>query len=183
MSVPLEVPSNVDTTNLRSGPEINEALLGLLPLVGTWSGDGTVVIPATGEERRYTQRITVAHDGRPFLLWQAQAWMMNPDGSVMRAASRETGFWRPGGDGSGRGDEIELVLALNTGIVEVFTGTAGDQRWEIETATMGYTPSAKRPAGERRLIALIEGDLFYVEELALEPGDFRPHLNARLKRD
>jgi len=182
MTVPLEVPANVDTVDLRTGPEIHQALLGLLPLVGTWSGEGTVLVPATQDEIRYTQRITVAHDGRPFLLWNAQSWLMNPDGSVLRPASRETGFWRPGGDGSGHGDEIELVLALNNGIVEVFAGTAGDQQWELTTSDMGYAPSAKRPAGERRLLAIVEGDLFYAEELALEPGEFHPHLNARLTR-
>lgn len=178
----MSVPDSTDTTDLREGPEIHQALLGLLPLVGVWEGTGTVVIPESGEELPYTQRITVAHDGRPFLLWQAQAWLMNPDGGVLRAASREQGFWRPGGDGTGTGDEVELVIALNTGIVEVFTGLAGDQKWDVATSEIGYTPSAKRPAGERRLLAIIEGDLFYVEELAMKPGEFRPHLNARLAR-
>jgi hypothetical protein len=44
------------------------------------------------------------------------------------------------------------------------------------------TPTAKTVSGERRLYALVDESLVYAEELAIEPGDFRPHLNAQLSR-
>jgi hypothetical protein len=174
------VPAISDTTDLRSGPEINPALLALLPLVGSWAGHGTGLTPADQTEFRYGQRITVSHDGRPFLAYESHSWLLNPDGSVLRPAFRENGFIRNGaGEG---GEHLELVLATAAGIVEVFTGIAGDQRWEFATGAVGFTPTAKQVAGERRLYALVDETLAYAQELAIEPGDFRPHLSAQLSR-
>lgn len=172
------MPEPSDTTDLRAGPEINPALLAVLGLVGRWSGFGNGSKPVTGEEFRYAQRVSFAHDGRPFLSYESRAWLLNPDGSVLRPAFRENGFLRMGG----ASDELELVLATAVGIVEVFTGLAGDSRWELATAGVGFTPSAKQVAGERRLYALSGDQLSYAQELALAPGDYRPHLNASLTR-
>ena len=52
-----------DTTDLRSGPPIHDALLALLPLVGEWTGEGSGVSPA-GENFAFGQAIRFAHDGR-----------------------------------------------------------------------------------------------------------------------
>ncbi|HST48605.1 FABP family protein [Jatrophihabitans sp.] len=177
------VPEPADTTDLRSGPELNSALLAVLPLVGRWSGSGHGAKPATGEQFRYAQRVSFAHDGRPFLSYESRTWLLNPDGSVLRPAFRENGFLRMGAGGAGTTDELELVLATAVGIVEVFTGVAGDARWELAASGVGFTPSAKQIAGERRLYALTGEQLSYVQELALTPGDYRPHLNATLTRD
>ncbi len=174
----MTVPTSTDTADLRSGPETNQALLALLPLVGAWHGQGTVRVPASGEELAYAQRVSFSHDGRPFLIYSSQTWLVNPDGSVLRPASRECGFWRAG---PGQ-DDVELVLSLATGIIEVFTGIAGEHRWELATGVVGFTPTAKKLAGERRLYAMVDDTLTYVQELALEPGDFRPHLTAQLSR-
>src|SRR6266702_2322724 len=123
------LPELSDTTDLRVGPEINPALLGLLPLVGNWAGHGTVKIPATAESKQYAQRVTFSHDGRPFLTYASHTWLLNPDGTVLRPAFRENGFWRVGpGE-----DDLELVLATAAGIVEVFKGGAGHLRWEVLT--------------------------------------------------
>jgi THAP4-like, heme-binding beta-barrel domain len=176
---PAQVPRFSDTTDLRVGAEIHPALLAVLPLVGHWAGFGNGVKLATGEEFRYAQRLNFAHDGRPFLAYESATWLLNPDGSVLRPAFRERGFLRMG---SGQ-DELELVLSTAVGIVEVFTGVAGDQRWELATIGVGFTRSAKQVAGERRLYALSGDTLRYVEELALTPGEYRPHLNAGLTRD
>ena len=173
------VPERADTTDLRSGPELNPALLEVLPLVGEWAGRGTGSKPADDEPFSYAQRVTFSHDGRPFLSYQSQSWLLAPDGSVLRPAFRESGFLRPG---AGE-DELEWLLASAAGIVSVFGGMAGDRRWEFATAAIGFTPTAKQIAGERRLYALTgQHELSYVSELALQPGDYRPHLNATLIR-
>lgn len=171
-----DVPELSDTTDLRSGPELHPALLGVLPLVGNWAGLGTGITPERGEAFDYAQRVSFAHDGRPFLTYRSHAWLLNPDGSVLRPAFRESGFLRLGTDP----EELELVLVAAAGLVEVFTGVAGDLRWELHTSAVGFTPSAKEVSGERRLYALAHSALVYVQELALEPGDYRPHLNGRL---
>ena len=178
------VPEIGDTADLRLGPEINERLLAVLPLVGHWAGHGTGVRPADGSEFGFAQRASFTHDGRPFLHYDSHTWLLDSAGGVERPAFRETGFLRVGA-GAGAGpdsDGLELVLTTAAGIVEVFDGVAGDRRWELATTAVGFTPTAKQIAGERRLYALVDEALVYVQELAMEPGRFSPHLNARLPR-
>jgi outer membrane protein assembly factor BamB len=103
---------------------------------------------------------------------------VDPDGELIRAAERESGFWRPGAGA----DDLEVVLASNTGEALVFTGTAGTQRWELGTVSAVPTPTAKAVTGEKRLYALLEDHLVYVTELAPSGQDYAPHLNARLSR-
>jgi hypothetical protein len=51
---------------------------------------------------------------------------------------------------------------------------------------LASSPTAKTVHGERRLYGLIGGELGdelgYASELAFEPGEFRPHLTAKLRR-
>jgi hypothetical protein len=97
---------------------------------------------------------------------------------VIRQAWRESGFWRPGAGP----DDVELVIASNTGQALVLAGSADDQRWDIETVSAAHAPTAKDVAGERRLYALIGDELTYVTELAPAGQPFAPHLNAQLSR-
>src|SRR4051794_29436428 len=131
-----DLPVENDTANLRLGPELHDALLGLLPLVGVWRGEGEVVYPTIDGPFHFGQQITVAHDGRPFLSWEARAWLLDgPGGTVVRPAAREVGWWRPQADGT-----IELLLAHHTGIVEVFYGGSRTQTaWELQTAAVVRT--------------------------------------------
>jgi THAP4-like, heme-binding beta-barrel domain len=166
-----------DSTDLRTGAPINDALLALLPLVGVWAGSGTGETPA-GESFRFGQRLQFGHDGRPFLGYESRAWLLDENGALLRPAWREAGFWRPGA----RPDDIEVVLAANTGQALLYAGTAGDQRWEIATVSARPTPTAKVVDAERRLYALLDGDLAYASELAPHGRPLAPHLNARLVR-
>jgi hypothetical protein len=178
----MTVPEPADTTDLRTGAPIHQDLLAVLPLVGRWAGHGSGRKPADGESFDYAQRISFSHDGRPWLGYESRTWLLNPDGSVLRPAFRENGFLRLGAEP----DQLELVMTSAAGIVSVFTGVAGDRRWEFITTAVGFTPTAKPVSGERRLYALGEADgiesLAYVTELALQAGDYQPHLNAQLGR-
>lgn len=170
-----------DTADLRSGAPLHDALLALLPLVGVWRGTGSGVVASTGADFNFGQQITVVHDGRPFLAYESRSWLLAPDGAVIRQAWRESGFWRPG---AGQ-DDVEMVLASNTGQALMFTGTAGDQLWEIATESAVHTPTGKPVDGERRLYAVrggAPGELSYATELAPGGEPFAPHLNARLGR-
>jgi hypothetical protein len=91
---------------------------------------------------------------------------------------RESGFWRPGpGE-----DDLEVQLVNSAGLSEVFTGVAGDLRWELSTDVVVPTPTARQVVGERRFYAFRGESLAYVTELALPGTDFAPHLNATLHR-
>ena len=93
-------------------------------------------------------------------------------------AWRESGFWRPG---PGQ-DDVEIVLASNTGQALQYVGVAGDQRWDVHTISAVPTPTARPVDGERRLYAIVDGELAYVTELAPAGQPYAPHLNARLAR-
>jgi hypothetical protein len=167
-----------DTADLRSGPPVHDGLLALLPLVGVWEGTGAGAVATTGAQFRYGQQIRIVHDGRPFLAYESRSWLVDADGAVIRQAWRENGFWRVG---PGQ-DDVELVLASNTGQALVLSGTAGDQSWDLATVVAAHTPSAKVVDGERRFYAVRDGDLVYATELAPGGQPFAPHLNARLAR-
>jgi hypothetical protein len=167
-----------DTADLRTGAPIHDTLLALLPLVGVWTGAGTGVAP-DGAHFAFGQQLRFVHDGRPFLAYESRAWLLDGDGAVIRQAWRESGFWRMGaGD-----DDVEVVLASNTGEALVYSGVAGDQRWEIATSSAQGTPTAKVVDAERRLYAVVEDALVYVSELAPHGRAMAPHLNARLNRE
>jgi hypothetical protein len=169
--------SEPDTADLRVGAPIHDALLALLPLVGEWTGGGRGIAPS-GEQFAFGQELSFVHDGRPFLAYRSRSWLLDADGGVIRQAWRESGFWRPGAGP----DDVEVVLASNTGEALVYTGRAGDQRWEIATMSAVGTPTAKIVDAERRLYALIDDELGYASELAPHERPLRPHLNARLRR-
>lgn len=167
-----------DTTDLRSGAPLNDALLALLPLVGVWRGTGRGVVASTGAEFTFGQQVSIGHDGRPFLAYESRSWLLDENGELIRPAWRESGFWRAGAGP----DDVELVIASNTGQALVLAGTAGDQQWDLETVSAQHAPSAKDVDGERRLYAVRDGALIYATELAPGGQPFAPHLNARLTR-
>jgi hypothetical protein len=156
--------STPDTADLRTGVPIHDALLALLPLVG--------------EEFAFGQQLKFVHDGRPFLAYESRAWLVDEQGAVIRQAWRESGFWRLGAGP----DDVEVVLASNTGEALVYAGVAGDQRWEIATVSAQGTATAKVVDAERRLYALVDDALVYAAELAPHGRPLAPHLNARLAR-
>ncbi|HZZ51731.1 MAG TPA: FABP family protein [Pseudonocardia sp.] len=183
----LALPIPSDTANLREGPDLHPQCLSLLPLVGVWRGVGQVVYPTIEGPQHFGQQITFAHDGRPFLVYTAQSWLLDGEnGNVVRPAARETGFWRPKGD-----DTIEVMLAHATGIMEIFYGTARTTTsWELVTDAVVRTESAKEVNNSQRLYGLIDSedpesngkDLAYVDERAMVGEDLQPHLSARLRR-
>jgi hypothetical protein len=174
-----DLPIPADTANLREGPNLNDALLALLPLVGVWRGEGEVVYPTLSQTYKFGQQITFAHDGRPFLSYESRAWLLDDDGNVIRPAAREVGWWRVQAD-----DTVELLLAHATGIVEIFYGKPRTQTsWELTTDAVVRTASAKEVNGAKRLYGLVNnGDLAYVEERAMVGQELQPHTSAYLTR-
>ncbi|MFP5069078.1 FABP family protein [Pseudonocardia nantongensis] len=174
-----DLPVTDETANLRQGPDLHEACLGVLPLVGVWRGTGEIVDPAAEGARAFGQQLTFAHDGRPFLFFESRAWLLDEDNRVGELLDRETGFWRPQPDGS-----LEVVIATSNGLAEIYYGPKGDMRsWQIESDAVARTGSARATSGGKRLYGLVnQGDLAYVDERSLDGGEVAPYMSALLHR-
>jgi hypothetical protein len=187
-----DLPIPADTANLREGPDLHPLCAPLLPLIGVWRGEGEIVYPTIDGPFTMGQQIVFAHDGRPFLSYTAQAWLLDgPGGAVVRPAARETGWWRPREDGT-----LEVLLAHATGIVEIYYGAPrGLTSWELATDAVVRTETAKEVNTAQRLYGLIDAaadgdtpgqgggkDLAYVDERAMVGQPMQPHISARLRR-
>jgi hypothetical protein len=167
-----------DTHDLRTGPDLHPSLLGLLPLVGVWRGRGQGGYP-TIDGFHYAQEIRFSHDGRPFLHYQARAWLIDGEGNPIRPANREVGWWRPGPGA----DEIEVLLTQPTGFLELYIGrNDGPTRWELATDAVVRTAGAKEVRGGKRLYGIVDGALLYAYDMAGVGQPLQSHLSARLER-
>ncbi|QNG17604.1 FABP family protein [Rhodococcus triatomae] len=181
-----DLPLPEDTANLRLGPDLNPALLAVLPLVGVWRGEGEGNDPASGDYR-FGQQIAVSHNGGEFLAWESQSWVLDADGNYVRPDLRESGFWRvdtgTSEDGS-TSETLEFLLTHSSGVVELFYGEALTQSsWELATDVVIRSTSGALVGGAKRLYGIVEGgDLAYVEERVGADGELTPRLSARLAR-
>ena len=174
-----DLPIDGDTANLGQGIELHPQCQLLAPLVGVWRGEGLAQYPSLLGEFAYGQQITFAHDGRPFLVYEARAWLLSPSGEVLRPAAREVGWWLVDED-----EIIEVVLAHMFGICEIYYGgRTSETSWELESDMVARTDSARETTASARLYGIVEdGQLAYAEERALRGLPMKPHLSAQLKR-
>ncbi|MET7393365.1 FABP family protein [Dactylosporangium sp. NPDC005572] len=171
-----------ETHDLRTGPDLHPALLGLLPLVGVWRGRGEGDYP-TIEGFHFGVEMRFSHDGRPFLFYESRAWIIDYDGNPIRPAQRETGFWRPVMKDGKATDDIEVVTCSPTGIVELYAGVSrSTTQWQMATDGIGRTATAKEVRGGQRLYGIIDGALLYTFDLAAVGQELQSHLWARLDR-
>ncbi|MDG6100652.1 FABP family protein [Dactylosporangium aurantiacum] len=171
-----------ETHDLRVGPDLHPALLGLLPLVGVWRGRGQGDYP-TIEGFHYAQEIRFSHDGRPFLFYESRAWVIDVDGNPIKPSNRETGWWRPVLQDGKATDEVEVLLNQPTGIMELYIGQAkGTTQWQMATDAVVRTSTAKEVRGAQRLYGIVDGALLYAFDLAAVGQQLQPHLSARLER-
>ena len=158
--------------------ELHERLEPLAFLVGTWRGLGVVGYP-TIEDGRYEQEVVFAHDGRPFLEYSSRTWLLDADGTRLRPAARESGWWRPGSEPR----DVEVMLAHPSGIVEVSVGEVAFRKVELRTDVVARTETAKEVTALHRLYGIVEDtDLAYAVDLAAVGQPLQPHLSARLSR-
>jgi hypothetical protein len=167
-----DLPISMDAVTLGQDIELHPQCQPLAPLLGVWRGEGLA-------QYRYGQQVTFAHDGRPFLVYEARAWLLNSSGEVLRPAAREVGWWRVDEE-----ETIEVVLAHMFGICEIYYGgRTGETAWELESDTITRTDTARETTAAARLYGILEnGDLVYAEERALRGLPLQPHLSAQLAR-
>jgi THAP4-like, heme-binding beta-barrel domain len=175
VSAPTELPVP-DTADVRTGPEVSEELLAVLPLLGEWHGEGQ----AAGQQgdHRFGQWIRFAHDGRGFLSYEARAWRLTDDGAVVGPDAREVGFLRPRGR-----DDVELLVASPEGLIELYVGRARTTTsWELTSDVLARTPDAPDVERAVRLYGIVEGALLYAIDRAGTGQELRPTMSARLER-
>lgn len=170
-----------DTHDLRTGPDLHKALLGLLPFVGVWRGRGAGEYP-TIEPFEYAQELRISHDGRPFLFYESRAWLVTPDGEPIRPSHREVGWWRPVMADGQATDEVEALFASPTGIQELYYGTVTGVRLDLATDTVVRTATAKEVNANKRLYGIVERDLLYAQDMAAVGLPLISHLAAKLTR-
>ncbi|MFC9927933.1 FABP family protein [Streptomyces sp. NPDC127190] len=159
------------------GPEPHPWLAPAVALLGRWLGTGTVGYGTMAEELPYAQEITFSHDGRPFLRYEARAWLTDADGRPVRPSGRETGWWRVMPDGY-----LEAVVAHPTGIVTTYVGRISGSEIEMTSRDMAVTPLAKEVTGSRRSLRLDGDELTVVQELEAVGEPLQQHLSTRLRR-
>nr|BFE67506.1 hypothetical protein GCM10020092_008070 [Actinoplanes digitatis] len=59
---PVDAYPYEDTHDLRQGPDLHPALLGLLPFIGLWRGRGQGGFPEI-EDFDFAQEVRISHDG------------------------------------------------------------------------------------------------------------------------
>jgi hypothetical protein len=170
-----------ETHDLRVGPDLHPALLGLLPFVGVWRGRGGGDYP-TIEAFEYGQEVRFSHDGRPFLYYESRAWLLEPDGTPVRPSHREAGWWRPVMADGAPTDEVEVLISQPTGVMCLFIGRVDGVRVELGTDAVLRTSTAKEVSGERRLYGIVDRALLYAQEMAAVGQPMQAHLSAKLNR-
>lgn len=160
---------------LGEGPDLHPWLKPVAPFVGRWRGRGRGGYPTLEEGFAYEQEITFSHDGRPFLHYEARAWLIDGSGAAVRPSGREVGWWRVTAEGY-----AEVLLAHPTGIVETYVGQVSGTAIEMETRDVARTPLAKEVTGSRRRYGIQDGELTVIQELEAMGRPMQRHLVARL---
>jgi len=178
---PVDAYPYEDTHDLRQGPDLHPALLGLLPFIGLWRGRGQGGFPDV-DDFDFAQEVRISHDGRPFLAYESRAWLLDADSKPVRMAGREVGWWRPVLVDDRPGDEMEATMMPPTGVMELYLGRVSGTRLEMATDAVVRTPSAKEVAAGHRLFGIVDGALLYAHEMSAMGHTLQPHLSARLLR-
>ena len=158
--------------------ELHPALGPVRFLLGRWEGAGVVGYP-TIESANFGQEISFSHNGKPFLIYTSRTWRLDEDGQIGAPLGTESGYWRPRPD-----NQVEVMLAHPTGIVEIYLGEISGTRIEMATDVVARTATAKEVTAGHRLYGLAgpDQDLAYAYDMAAMGQRLQPHLSAQLKR-
>ena len=155
-------------------------------LVGSWGGFGVGQMPG-GDHFRYEELVQFATDGRPFLEYRSQSWILDDEGMHLRPSHTESGYLRPAPENG-----VEAVICNPLGIAELWLGTvtvSGIEnaritaaKLEVRAANYVRTPTAPAIEGGKRLYGLANGDLFHAFDFELPGHSESSHTAIQLKR-
>lgn len=155
-------------------------------LVGSWGGFGVGTLPG-GEHFRYEELVQFATDGRPFLEYRSQSWIVDDEGVRVRPSHTESGYLRPTPDNG-----VEAVVANPLGIAELWLGTVTVTGIEnaritgamlkVHAANYVRTPTAPAIEGGERMYGFKDGDLFMAFDMEIPGQASGSHAAIQLKR-
>lgn len=155
-------------------------------LVGSWGGFGVGGLPG-GEHFRYEELVQFATDGRPFLEYRSQSWIVDDEGTRLRPSHTESGYLRPSPDNG-----VEAVICNPLGIAELWLGTVTVSAIEdaritgamlkVHAANYVRTPTAPAIESGTRLYGLANGDLLHAFDMELPGHPESSHAAIALKR-
>ena len=152
--------------------ELHPAVKPVAFLLGTWRGEGQGQYP-TIEPFRYREEIRFSHNGKPFLIYTQRTEAIDT-GLPMHG---EAGYLRLVGEG-----RVEFVIAQPIGFAEISLGRVDGQRVDVECASVGRTPTAKRVSSISRSLWLDGDTLRYELKMGMEGVPLARHLVANLQR-
>lgn len=179
MSDPVQKSPYPDALRPDDRPAPHELLAPVLGLLGRWAGRGRGGYPTLDAEFTYAQEVTFSHDGRPFLHYEARAWLLDADGAPLRPSARESGWWRlqPGG-------RVEALVTQPTGIAEILVGGADAGTVDLGSHAVALTPTAKEVNATRRRYTLTDADtLDFTHDLSAVGEPLQHHLSATLRHE
>jgi hypothetical protein len=156
--------------------DLPKELVPLAWLIGHWEGAGVVGYP-TIDSANFGQELHLEHDGRPFLGYRSQTWLLDEAGAKVRPLSAESGYWFPRGDG-----ELEVVLTNTYGVAEIYVGTVDGPRVNLHTDLVARSPHSPEYTAAGRMYGLVDGDLMWVLDMAAVGQPMQSHASAQLKR-
>ncbi|GGT43104.1 FABP family protein [Streptomyces purpureus] len=175
---PTQQPPYPDALGPDQAPVPHPLLAPVTGLLGAWVGRGRGEYPTLDEAFAYAQEVTFSHDGRPFLHYEARAWLIDAEGDPLRPSARESGWWRLQPEG-----RVEALITQPTGIAEILVGHAADGRVDLTTHQVALTPTAKEVnATRRRYTWSGDGGLEFIHDLAAVGQSLQHHLFAQLRR-
>jgi hypothetical protein len=152
--------------------ELHPALTPVAFLLGTWRGEGEGQYPSI-KPFRYREEIRFTHNGKPFLIYN-QRTESTDTGQPMHA---EAGYLRLVGEG-----RVEFVIAQPIGYAEISLGRVDGQRIDVESATVGRTPTAKPVTSISRSLWMEGETLRYDLKMGMGGAPLAPHLAASFRR-
>ncbi len=157
-------------------PDLDPAVLPLAWMLGSWEGVG---VGGYGDSPSFQlgSEIRIGHDGRAHLSYESIGWRLDDDGDPVQLMARETGWLRPRPETG-----VELLLAHDSGIVEVWLGEVDGPRLELRTDAVLRTVTAREVAAGHRLYGLVEGDLLWAYDMAASGQPMQSHVSARLRK-